>query len=90
MYLNFYNWLILLNSLLPPCGVVLILAYFLNKNNFVNINEKGINWIAVIGIIVGTLSSMLFKQGLPAINSMIVTSVIYLIGMHFKVSRNPR
>ena len=90
LYSNFCDWLIMLNSLLPPCGVVLILAYFLNKKDFINISEKGVNWIAVIGIIVGTLSSMFFKQGLPAINSMIVTSVIYLFCMHFKVSRNPR
>ena len=78
LYWNFCDWLNVLNCTLPPVGIILILHYFLNKGK--EVNERVVDWSAVLGVIVGAVVANLVKWGFPAINGMVVAAVIWGIG----------
>ena len=78
LYWNFCDWLNVLNCTLPPVGIILILHYFLNKGK--EVNERVVDWSAVLGVIVGAVVANLVKWGFPAINGMVVAAIIWGIG----------
>ena len=82
LYNNFCGWLGMLNATLPPVGAILVLSYFLNKEQFMNPNspEKCVDWFAVAGVVLGALVANKLAWGVPAINGMVVAVVCYLIG----------
>lgn len=84
---NFVGFLNLLNSMLPPVGGILIADYFLiNKRKYESIeNTKfiDINWVAVAAFISGFVAANFINVGIIAINAIIVTIVVYVVGMKF-------
>lgn len=82
LYYNFCGWLNVLNCTLPPIGIILVLAYFMNKEEYAEdyIPTKVVDWFAVGGVILGALVANLLNWGIPSINGMVVAAVCYLIG----------
>lgn len=82
---NFTAFLTLLNSMLPPIGGVVIADYFFIKklkyDKIENAKFKEVNPIAIISFIIGFLVSNFISFGIPAINAIISTIIIYIIGM---------
>ncbi|MBR1918480.1 MAG: cytosine permease [Spirochaetales bacterium] len=88
LYWNFCSWLNILNCTLPPCGIILVLGYFLNRDKYDDTEvTEVVNWYAVAGVILGALVANVLKWGVPSINGMAVASVCYLIG-YFKNKKN--
>ena len=81
LYWNFCSWLNVLNCTLPPCGIILVLAYFLHKEDYNTVEaDREVNWFAVIGVILGAVVANLLKWGVASINGMVIAAVCYLIG----------
>ena len=82
LYYNFCGWLNILNCTLPPVGMILVLAYFMNKEDFETDQPKlkTIDWIAVAGVILGAIVANLLHWGIASINGMVVAAVCYCVG----------
>lgn len=80
----FIYFLELLGTFLPPFGGVLIADYYIlkeqEKYKFDGEHEyEKIKPIAFISVIVGALFSYIFKFGSTAINSILISIIIYII-----------
>ena len=83
LYWNFCSWLNVLNCTLPPCGIIIVLSYFLNRKDYDDTEVRTVvNWYAVIGVILGAVVANLLHWGVASLNGMAVATVCYLIG-HF-------
>ena len=82
LYYNFCGWLNILNCTLPPVGMILVLAYFMNKEDFETDQPKLItlDWFAVAGVILGAIVANLLHWGIASINGMVVAAVCYCVG----------
>ena len=81
LYNNFVGWLNVLNCTLPPIGIILVIAYFMNKKDYEKTEvDKQVDWFAVAGVVIGAVVANLVKAGIPSINGMAVAAVIYVIG----------
>ncbi len=78
LYWNFCDWLNVLNATLPPVGIILILHYFLNRGK--KVEEKVVDWSAVVGVIAGALVANLVNWGFASINGMAVAALCWGIG----------
>lgn len=80
----FVNFLVLLGTFLPPFGAVLIADYYILKQgekyrfDDAAIYEK-IKPIAFISVVVGGVSSYIISFGSKAINSILITIVVYTV-----------
>ena len=83
LYWNFCGWLNVLNCTLPPVGIILIISYFADKENFLTQPLRKVNWWAVAGVVAGAVVANLVKWGFPAINGMAVAALFYLAGRKF-------
>lgn len=82
LFNNFCGWLTFLGSALPPVGGILILDYFMHRDNYKNTDEDQIvkvNPAAVVGTIVGAAVGLTLP-GVAALNSIAAACVIYFIG----------
>ena len=86
LYWNFCGWLNVLNCTLPPIGAILIISYFMNRNDYKSDNIKidTVNWAAVIGVVLGAVVANLLHWGIASINGMVVAVICYLIGHYIK------
>ena len=86
LYWNFCGWLNVLNCTLPPVGIILIIHYFTHRKAYLDgqVEERSVNWGAVIGVIAGAVVANLVKVGIPAINGMAVAALCYWIGSLIK------
>lgn len=86
LYWNFCGWLNILNCTLPPIGAILIISYFMNRNDYKSDNVKidTVNWAAVIGVVLGAVVANLLHWGIASINGMVVAVICYLIGHYIK------
>lgn len=86
LYWNFCGWLNVLNCTLPPIGAILIISYFMNRNDYQSDNVKidTVNWAAVIGVVLGAVVANLLHWGIASINGMVVAVICYLIGQAIK------
>lgn len=83
LYWNFCDWLNILNCTLPPVGIILVLSYFLNKEDYKDLETtKVVNWFAVVGVVLGAVVANVVHWGIASINGMVIASICYLIG-HF-------
>ena len=80
LYWNFCGWLNVLNCTLPPVGIIIIISYFFGKKDFMTQPLKKVNWWAVAGVVAGAVVANLLHWGFPAINGMVVASLLYLTG----------
>lgn len=82
LYWNFCSWLNILNCTLPPVGIILVLGYFMHKEEYEEDvkNTKVVDWFAVAGVILGAVVANVVKWGIASINGMAVAAVCYIIG----------
>ena len=83
LYNNFCPFLGMLNATLPPMGIILILSYFMHKEQYeqnAKAPVKDVEWGAVIGVIAGAVVANVLPYGIASINGMLVASVCYIIG----------
>ena len=82
LYYNFCGWLNILNCTLPPVGMILVLAYFMNKEDFETDQPKlkTIDCFAVAAVILGAIVANLLHWGIASINGMVVAAVCYCVG----------
>ena len=83
LYNNFCPFLGMLNATLPPMGIILILSYFMHKEQYEQNTKapvKDVEWGAVIGVIAGAVVANVLPYGIASINGMLVASVCYIIG----------
>lgn len=80
LYNNFCGYLNILNCTLPPVGIILVLGYFMNRNNASWQHTKTVDAGAVIGVITGAVIANIVTWGIPSINGMVVAAICYLIG----------
>lgn len=76
LYSNFISFLSIMNYTLPPIGVILIINYILKKDYSNNI----ICLYNCFAIVIGIISSFVIKSGIPIINSILITTIISIIG----------
>ena len=62
--------------------MILVLAYFMNKEDFEADQPKlkTVDWFAVAGVILGAIVANLLHWGIASINGMVVAAVCYCIG----------
>lgn len=89
LYYNFCNWLNILNCTLPPVGIILVLSYFMNREDYEEAEGKSgeargklrdVDWFAVAGVISGAAAANLVHWGAASINGMAVAAVCYCAG----------
>lgn len=82
LYNNFCGWLNILNCTLPPVGIILVLAYFLNKKDYEDgvADKKVVDWFAVAGVVLGAIAANVLPIGIASINGMVVATICYMIG----------
>ena len=85
LYWNFVGWLNVLNCTLPPVGIILILDYFLSREDYLTGEDSTVqvNWAAIAGVVLGAVVANLVHWGLPSLNGMAVAAICYLVGRHF-------
>ncbi|MBQ9344810.1 MAG: cytosine permease [Kiritimatiellae bacterium] len=82
LYDHFVFWLNILNATLPPCGAIIILAYFLRPADYATTAvTRAANPYAIAGVLLGALVANLFPGfGIPSLNGMLVATLVYLLG----------
>ncbi|WP_166626427.1 cytosine permease [Jeotgalicoccus sp. S0W5] len=92
LYNNFVGFLTLLGSALPSIGAIILTDYFIvRKRQYASIesaNFKALNPVAIIAWIAGALLAN-FVPGIPPLNALIGTSVIYAVGMKLAEMKAP-
>lgn len=81
LYNNFVSFLNILNATLPPVGAIIMLDFFLNKENYTEdsvVNTK-VNIGSVLGVIAGALVGNLVHWGIVSMNAMVIACAVYLI-----------
>ena len=78
LYWNFCNWLNILNCTLPPVGMILILHYFTNRGK--EVEEKVVDWSAIVGVVAGAVVANLVHWGFASINGMVVAAICWGVG----------
>ncbi|MCC8061109.1 MAG: cytosine permease [Clostridiales bacterium] len=82
LYYNFCNWLNVLNCTLPPVGIILVLGYFMHKEDYEaeEFRHKEVDWFAVAGVVLGAIVANVLNWGVASINGMVVATVCYCVG----------
>lgn len=81
LYNNFISYLNLLGSMIPPVGVVIIIHFFMNKKVYSDKKHEvpAVNIGAISAVAIGALAGIFIKWGIPPVNSLIVSAVIYFV-----------
>ncbi|MFD1064773.1 cytosine permease [Oceanobacillus locisalsi] len=84
LYNNFVGFLNVLGSALPSIGAIILADYYLVRGRkytpFETTTFQSVNWVAIAAW-AGGVAIANFVPGIPPINALIGTSVIYVIGM---------
>ncbi len=82
LYWNFCSWLNVLNCTLPPVGIILVLGYFMHKEEYAEgaQNTKVVDWFAVAGVVLGAVVANVVSWGIASLNGMAVAAVCYVAG----------
>ena len=81
LYNNFVGFLNLLSGMIPPVGAVVILHYFLHKEDYYSEGYKAaaVNIGGILAVIGGALVGIFVTWGIKPVNSLVVAAVIFLI-----------
>ena len=81
LYNNFIPFLNILNATLPPVGAIIMIDFFLNKENYKenSVVAGKINIGSVLGVILGAVAGNLIKWGIASIHAMVTAIVVYLV-----------
>ena len=81
LYNNFVGWLNFLNATLPPVGIIVMLDYFLHREDY----RAGrapiltIHWGSIAGVVAGALVGNFVPVGIASINAMFAACLCYLL-----------
>ena len=80
LYNNFVSYLSLLGGMIPPVGVVIIIHFFMNRKLYQDENYKppAVNVSAIVAVVVGALAGVFIKWGIPPVNSLVVSAIIFV------------
>ncbi|RYM04976.1 cytosine permease [Sporolactobacillus sp. THM7-7] len=92
---KFQGFLILLGVWIPPIGAILVVDYFILKTSRPLLDltrQKGalpdqiesINYIALLAWVAGFLAGYYIQFGIPSVNALIGSGVVYYAGMKIK------
>lgn len=86
LYNNFVSYLGLLGGMIPPVGVVIIIHFFMNRKEYETegFEPAVVNVGAIVAVVVGALAGVFIKWGIPPVNSLVVSAVIFLISESMK------
>lgn len=81
LYNNFVAYLNILSGMIPPVGIVIIIHYFMNKENYNSMEHElpNVNISAILAVAIGSLAGIFIKSGIPSINSIILSAITYVI-----------
>lgn len=86
LYNNFVGFLNIIGSALPSIGAIILVDYFLLKRGkyqpFETMKFKAVNWAAIIAW-VGGVAIANFAPGIPPINGLLGSAVIYFVIMKY-------
>ncbi|WP_150283555.1 cytosine permease [Rummeliibacillus sp. TYF-LIM-RU47] len=89
---HFMDFLYLTALLYPAIGGVMMADFFMIRKQEWE-DKNGWNWMATIalvaGIFVGYLTQYVYNVGLPAVQSLLVSAIVYMIGMRVKKNIAP-
>lgn len=89
---HFMDFLYLTALLYPAIGGVMMADFFMIRKQEWE-DKNGWNWMATIalvaGIIVGYLTQYVYNVGLPAVQSLLVSAIVYIIAMRVKKNIAP-
>ncbi|MFC2949062.1 cytosine permease [Virgibacillus sediminis] len=84
LYTNFMGFLTVLGSALPPIGAIILADYFLVRRGkyqaYQTMTFKNVNWVAMAAW-AGGVASAGFVPGIPPINGLLASALIYVAGM---------
>jgi cytosine permease len=89
---KFQNFLVFLGVWIPPIAGIMVVDYFVLKRNRKLLNEsrlqgrlpeysEPVNPITLISWALGFVAGYFIKFGIPSLNSLLVSAIVYLIGM---------
>lgn len=86
LYNNFVVYLSILGGMIPPVGVVIILHYFMNKDDYSEDKEiyNDINFGALISVILGSTVGVFINWGIAPLNALVVSALVYITYEFFK------
>lgn len=80
LYYNFVGFLNLLSGMIPPVGAVIILHYFLHRQDYTQEKvEAKVNVGGILAVIGGALVGVFVTWGIKPLNSLVVAAVLFLI-----------
>lgn len=80
LYYNFVSFLVAMNRTLPPIGMILILDSFCKRKSEDSRKARIAN---IFAIVIGALFGLLVKGGIPAINGLLVSAIIFFVSKYF-------
>lgn len=84
LYNHFVGFLTILGSTLPSIGAIVLVDYFLLKRGkykpFNEMKFKAVNWLAIVAW-VGGVAAANFIPGIPPINGLVGTAILYAVLM---------
>ncbi|MDC3425457.1 cytosine permease [Aquibacillus sp. 3ASR75-11] len=91
--LNYFtDFLVLLGVMYPAIAGIMFADFFFIRNKEWEDNH-GWNWVATIavlsGALIGYLTQYVAPFGIPAVQSLILSAIIYLVGMQIKAKVKP-
>nr|WP_235661294.1 cytosine permease [Candidatus Hamiltonella defensa] len=91
------SFLLMLGVIFPPIAGIILIDYYIlqtNRQSLDETREKGllpddsstplIGWSAIMACILGTIVGIVFKIGIPSLNSILVTGMAYWLLMKIK------
>lgn len=81
LYNNFVGWLNFLNATLPPVGIIVMLDYFLHREDYRSGGNPilTVHWGSIAGVLVGALAGNFIPVGIASLNAMLAACVCYLL-----------
>lgn len=81
LYNNFVGWLNFLNATLPPVGIIVMLDYFIHRDDYRAGAEPilTIHWGSIAGVAAGALAGNFLPVGIASLNAMLTAAVCYLL-----------
>lgn len=89
---KFESFLIFLGVWIPPIAGIMVVDYFILKNSRSVLDKsrekgtlpermKNVNLVALVAWLLGFLVGYFVEIGIPSLNSLVVSGIVYLIGM---------
>ena len=82
LYDNFTGYLTILGTIIPPIGGVIIMYYFLHKEQLETgpeIPQENMHWPSILAVAISVVISFVMPFGIEAINGLLSSIIVYLV-----------